>query len=188
MALLALIVATTTFAQRETSGPEPDSFTVEPPILVPDRSDESSDMNPQDVDLAKLEKDFERARRNAVDAQHLYRIGVISLVEVEQRALRVIHLEADLAKMRLEHAKQQATALSSVAVNGEVKTDQATSAELARLTEAAQAAAVKRERAEIDAAERNLQRQQRLFAVGTGRKSDVARAEQKLAELKTQKH
>jgi hypothetical protein len=181
-ALLTAIVAGIAFAQ------EPDSFTVEPPELVPNRAEEASDTNPQDVDLAKLEKDFERAKRNSADAQHLYRIGVISLVDCEQRALRVIRLEADLAKRRLEVAQQQAVALGSVLVNGQPQTDEATKAELAHLTEVAQAAAAKRDRAEIEAAEANLRRQQRLFAVGTGRKSDVARAEQKLAELKTPKN
>jgi multidrug resistance efflux pump len=179
-ALLTAIFAGIAVAQ------EPDSFTVEPPMLVPDRGEESSDANPQDVDLAKLEKDFARAKRNSADAQHLYRIGVISQVDVEQRALRVIRLEADLAKRRLEVAQQQATSVGSVLVNGQPQTDEATKAELARLSEAAQAAAAKRDRAEIEAAETNLRRQQRLFAVGTGRKSDVAKAEQKLAEVKAQ--
>jgi hypothetical protein len=173
------IAAGVAFAQ------EPDSFTVEPPMLVPDGAEERSDANPQDVDLAKLEKDLARAKRNAADAQHFYRIGVISQVDVEQRALRVIRLEADLAKRRLEVAQQQATSVGSVLVNGQPQTDESTKAELARLSEAAQAAAAKRDHAEIEAAEANLRRQQRLFAVGTGRKSDVAKAEQKLAELKT---
>lgn len=185
---LLILSAATTFAQRETNGPEPDSFTVEPPILVPDRGEESANASPQDVDLAKLEKNFERAKRNAADAQYLYRVGIISLADAEERSLRVIRLEADLARTRLEHAKEQAAALSAVVVNGAPQTDEATEAELRRLTEAAQAAAAKRERAEIEQAERNLQRQQRLFAVGTGRRSDVARAEQKLAELKTPKN
>jgi hypothetical protein len=178
-ALVTAIAAGVAFAQ------EPDSFTVEPPELVPDRGEERSDANSQDVNLAKLEKDLARAKRNSADAQHLYRIGVISQVDVEQRALRVIRLEADLAKRRLEVAQQQATSVGSVLVNGQPQTDESTKAELARLSEAAQAAAAKRDRAEIEAAEANLRRQQRLFAVGTGRKSDVAKAEQKLAELKT---
>lgn len=179
-ALLTAIAAGIAFAQ------EPDSFTVEPPMLVPDRGEESSDANPQDVDLAKLEKDFARAKRNAADAKHLYRIGVISQVDVEQRALRVIRLEADLAKRRLEVAQQQAASVGSVLVNGQPQTDESTKAGLARLSEAVQAAAAERDRAEIEAAETNLRRQQRLFAVGTGRKSDVAKAEQKLAEVKAQ--
>jgi len=194
VALLAVIAAMTTFAQNNGTKQEPDSFDVEPPLLVPNRADvalpdtKSSEAETPDVDLAKLEKDFERAKRNAAGAEHLYRIGVISQVEVEQRALRVVRLEADLANSRLERAKEQAAAVSSVMVNGQAANDERTKADLAQLTQAAQAAAAKRERAELDVAEANLHRQQELLAVGSAHKSDVARAEQKLAELKAQKN
>ena len=73
-------------------------------------------------------------------------------------------------------------------VNGQAVNDERTKADLAQLTQAAQAAAAKRERAELDVAEANLHRQQELLAVGSARKSDVARAEQQLAELKGQKN
>jgi hypothetical protein len=188
LTVVAVITATAAFAQ------EPDSFDVEPPLLVPNRADaahpeeESSEAYPQDVDLAALERALQRAKRSAADAAHLYRVGIISQVEVEQRALRVIRLESDVANRRLEVAKQQAAAVSSVAINGQAANDQQTKADLAQLTQAAEAAAAKRERAELDAAEVNLHRQQSLLAVGSARKSDVARAEQKLAELKAQKN
>jgi len=194
VALLAVIAATTVFAQDNGTKQETDSFDVEPPLLVPNRADAelpdtaSSEAGTPDVDLAKLEKDFERAKRNAAGAEHLYRIGVISQVELEQRALRVLRLEADLAESRLERAKDQAAAVSSVMVNGQAVNDERTKADLAQLTQAAQAAAAKRERAELDVAEANLHRQQELLAVGSARKSDVARAEQQLAELKGQKN
>ena len=194
VALLAVIAATATFAQNNGTKQEPDSFDVEPPLLVPNRADAerpdttSSEAGTPDGDLAKLEKDFERVKRSASGAEHLYRIGVISQVEVEQRALRVVRLEADLANLRLERAKEQAAAVSSVMVNGQAANDERTKADLAKLTQAAQAAASKRERAEVDVAEANLHRQQELLAVGSAHKSDVARAEQKLAELKAQKN
>jgi len=185
--VVAFVTAATAFAQ------EPESFNVEPPLLIPDRGAatqkaESADTNPQDVDLVTLVEAFERAKRNAADAKHLYRIGVISQVEVEQRALRVVRLEADLANARLEKAKERAGAQSSVVVNGKAADDQRTKAELAQLSQAAQAATAKRERTELDVAEANLHRQQELLAVGSAHKSDVARAEQKLAELKAQKN
>src|SRR6266404_2757112 len=185
--VVAFVTAATAFAQ------ERESFDVEPPLLIPDRGAatqkaESADTNPQDVDLVTLVEAFERAKRNAADAKHLYRIGVISQVEVEQRALRVVRLEADLANARLEKAKERAGAQSSVVVNGKAADDQRTKAELAQLSQAAQAATAKRERTELDVAEANLHRQQELLAVGSAHKSDVARAEQKLAELKAQKN
>src|SRR5438477_792236 len=192
VALLAVIAATTVFAQDNGTKQETDSFDVEPPLLVPNRADAelpdtaSSEAGTPDVDLAKLEKDFERAKRNAAGAEHLYRIGVISQVELEQRALRVLRLEADLANSRLERAKEQAAAVSSVMVNGQAVNDERTKADLVRLTQAAEAAAAKWERAELDVAEANLHRQQELLAVGSARKSDVARAEQPLADLNAQ--
>ena len=196
VALLAVIAATATFAQDNGAKQEPDSFDVEPPLLIPNRDDASlpeaklSEAKTQDVDLAKRENDFERAKRNAVDAERLCKIGAISKLEAEQRALRVVRLESDLAKARLKRAKEQAAALQSRVAGGEAVSHELEGAktELARLTEAAQTAAAKRERAEIDAAEANVRRQQKLLALGSARKSDVGRAEQKLAELKAQKN
>jgi hypothetical protein len=173
---------------------EPEFFEIEPPLLIPNRTDaaaaanDSSDTQPQDIDLGNIEKDLERAKRSANAAPHLYRIGVISQVEVDQRALRVVRLEAELANARLQSAKEQAASRSSVAVNGQTAIDTATKTELAQLTETAQAADAKRHRAEIEFAEANLRRQLRLLAVGSARKSDVSRAEEKLAQLKGQQN
>ncbi|PYI76905.1 MAG: hypothetical protein DMF01_02780, partial [Verrucomicrobia bacterium] len=61
-------------------------------------------------------------------------------------------------------------------------------ADLAQLTEAAEIATAKRERAELEAAELNLRRQQKLLKLGVARESDVTRAEEKLAELRSQKN
>jgi len=58
---------------------------------------------------------------------------------------------------------------------------------LAQLTETAQVAAAKRERAELEAAEANLRRQQKLLKLGIAQKSDVIDAQEKLAQLKAQK-
>jgi multidrug resistance efflux pump len=80
--------------------------------------------------------------------------------------------------------------LESGVASGENAKDQLTStkAALKQLSEAAQAATAKRERAELEAAEANLRRQQRLLKLGVAGKSDVDRAEEKLAELKEQKN
>ena len=138
------------------------------------------------VDVAQLERAIQRAKRTAADGAHLYRIGVISQEQVEQRALRVVRLEADLANARAEHAKVEASAASSVSVNGQPANDERTKADLAQLTQVAEAAAAKLKQAELEFAEAHLQRQQKLFAVGSARKSDVAHAEERVAELKSQ--
>ena len=59
---------------------------------------------------------------------------------------------------------------------------------LAELIEAEQKAVAKRESAELEVAEANLRRQEKLFKLGSGRKSDVTNAEEKLAELKAPKN
>jgi hypothetical protein len=171
---------------------EPDSFDIEPPLLVnPYRTDQApadaaAETDTQYVDVAQLERAIARAKRSATDGAHLYRVGVLSQEQVEERALRVVRLESELASARLEHAKAEAAGSNSVVVNGQPAVETRAKAELAQLTEAAQAAAAKLKRAELELAEANLDRQIRLLAVGSAHKSDVARAEQKVAELKAQ--
>ena len=172
-----------------------DSFEVEPPLLIPNRSNEplpdagAAGKSTSNVDPHRLEKQLERAKKGAAGAEHLYKIGVLAKVELEQRALRVVRLESELENARLARAKEELTQQEQKLAAGEIsKADLSqTEAGLARAIEAAHAAAEKRQRAEIEAAERNVRRQQKLLAVGSGRKSEVNRAEQKLAELKAPK-
>jgi multidrug resistance efflux pump len=73
---------------------------------------------------------------------------------------------------------------------GEITKDELESIKtaLAQLTETAQVATAKRERAELEAAEANLRRQQKLLKLGIAGKDDVDRAQEKLAELKAPKN
>lgn len=183
------------FAQEDSATDNVDSFDIEPPLLIPNRGDEplpgvTASVSPADVDLAQLEKNLERAKRNAVGADRLYRIGVLSKVEAEQRALRVVRLRSDLENARLVRAKEDIVQKEKQVAGGEIAKGELAEAEtlLAHAIEAAHAAATERERAELEAAQTNLQRQQKLLALGSARKSDVARAEQKLAELKAPKN
>jgi hypothetical protein len=181
------------FAQEESTTDNVDSFDIEPPLLIPNRGNEPLPgvaAPDADVDLAQLEKNLERAERNAGGAERLYKIGALSKVEAEQRALRVVRLKSDLENARLARAKQDVVQKEKQVAAGEIAKEQLAEAEtlLAHAIEAAHAAAVERERAELEAAKTNLQRQQKLLALGSARKSDVARAEQKLAELKTPKN
>ena len=196
MALLVAI-ATVAFAQDESGKKDNDeSFEVEPPLLIPNRSDEplpnavASATPTAAVDVAQLERDFARARRNSAGVERLCKIGALSKVETEQRILRLVRLESDLANGRLAQAKEAMLQKEKQLAAGEIaKEDLAeTESTLARTIEAAHTAAAKREHAELEAAEANVQRQEKLLAFGRARKSDVARAEQKLAELKAQKN
>ena len=190
-ALLLGVWATTLFAQQSTI--EPDSFDIEPPLLIPNRDDEknaNSTTSPaHDVDLAKLERELERAKRNTAGLDRLLKIGALSKVEVEQRRLRIVHLEFDLASARLVAAKEKMLEKDTELSNGRVAKSEITPAEngLALAISAAHAASTKREQADIDAAEANVQRQEKLLALGSARKKDVERALQKLADLKSQR-
>jgi multidrug resistance efflux pump len=183
--LLALAVAVWAADQSaENKSEEPDSFDVEPPILKQNLSDEPL----PNGDLARLEKQLERAKQNAAGAERLYKSGVLAKMEVEQRLLKVVRCESDLANARVARAKEELGEKESQLATGEITRDELESIKtaLAQLTEAAQAATAKRERAELEAAEANLRRQQKLLKLGIGQKSDVTRAEEKLAELKAQ--
>ncbi len=159
--------------------PAPDgneqALEVEPPLLIQSRNADGSlvlskdaSAPAADVDIEKLEHNLARAKRNAAGAEREFRAGIISKVEAEERALRVVRLEATLAEARLTAAKRAAAAEEI---------------DLAAVTEAATRAAAERRRAEVEMAVRNLQRQQKLLALGSGRKADVNRAEKKLADL-----
>jgi len=165
---------------------ELESFDVEPPILKQNLSDEPL----PNGDMARLEKQLERARQSAAGAERFYKIGVLAKIEVEQRLLKVVRCESDLANARVARAKEELAEKESQLTTGEITRDELESMKtaLAQLTETAQAAAAKRERAELDAAEANLRRQQKLLRLGIGQKSDVTQAEEKLAELRAPKN
>ncbi|MBA3762764.1 MAG: hypothetical protein H0X04_05385, partial [Chthoniobacterales bacterium] len=113
--------------------------------------------------------------------ERLYRSGIIAKVDAEARTLKVVQLEAKLAEARLAEAKRKAgSGPNSANADLAIETTDLVVMQAAAI---AQRAAEERKRAELEAALRNLQRQQKLLALGSGRKADVKRAEQKLAEL-----
>ena len=185
---IAALIATTLAAQQSD-----EAFEVEPPLLPQNLKNElasTSHAAPEPIlDLARLEKDLERARKNAAGAERLYKMGALAKVEAEARALKVVRLEADLENARLVHAKEEALNRQNRSDSGEVAQTNASKVEidLSHAIQAAHAAAARRERAEVEAAEINLHRQEKLLALGSARRSDVHRAEQKLAELKAPK-
>src|SRR5881396_1766821 len=159
IALLATVMLTLAAGQSPgNKSEEPEPFDIEPPILKQNLSDEPL----PDADVARLEKQFERAKRNAEGAERLYKIGVLAKDEVAAKESQVA--AGEITKDELEAVKTV----------------------LAQLTEAAQVAAAKRERAELEAAEANLRRQQKLLKLGIAQKSDVTDAQEKLAQLKAQ--
>jgi len=191
--VMFLAAATVTIAADPSAmnrSDEPEAFDIEPPILKQNLSDEPLPApGTPDAEVARLEKQLERAKRNADGAERLYKIGVLARVEVEQRLLRAVRIESDLANARVTQAKEKVADEESRLASGENAKDEldAAKATLAQLTEAAQVALAKRERAELEFAEANLRRQQKLLKLGSAEKSDVTHAEEKLAELRAPK-
>jgi len=173
-------------ADQSTNSEEPGEFDIEPPILKQNLSDELAESGTPDGDVARCEKKLERAKRNADGAERLWKIGVLAKVEVEQRALKAIKCEAELASARVAQAKGVVTEQESRVASGEATKQELEVAKtaLAQLIDAEQKEVAKRESAELEFAEVNLRRQQRLLKLGSAHKSDVTNAEEKLAELK----
>jgi multidrug resistance efflux pump len=176
-------------ADQPGNSDEPGEFDIEPPILKQNLSDELAEVATPDGDVARCEKKLERAKRNADGAERLWKIGVLARVEVEQRALKAIKCESELAGARVAQAKGTVAEQESRVATGEATKQELEVAKtaLAQLIETEQKAVAKRESAEIEFAEANLRRQQRLLKLGSAHKSDVTNAEEKLAELKAPK-
>lgn len=177
-------------ADQSSNSDEPGEFDIEPPILKQNLSDELAEAGTPDGDVARCEKKLERAKRNAAGAERLWKIGVLAKVEVEQRALKMVKCETELASARVAQAKETVAQQESRVASGETTKQELEVAKtaLAQLIEGEQKAVAKRETAELEFAEANLRRQQRLLKLGSAHKSDVTNAEEKLAELKAPKN
>ena len=55
---------------------------------------------------SKAKEALEKAKKSAAAGERLYKSGVLAKVEAENRAMKVIRLETDLAEARLEAATQ----------------------------------------------------------------------------------
>ena len=193
LALAFVIACSATLAAQEELPKDPEeAMDIEPPLLIqespnqnvvytrPDASEVKPVPDP-DVIAASLEK----ARKNAASGERLYKSGIIAKVDAENRALKVVRLEAELAEAKLELAKQNVVAQEARAEAAEIpqsEVEAAKSIELAALKEA-EAAVAKKNQAELDAAVLNLRRQQKLLAMGSGRKAEVNRAQEKVSAL-----
>ena len=167
-----------------------DALDIEPPLLIKEGPAGQSATSPApEINVQALEMQLERAKKSAAGADRLYKIGALAKVEAEQRALKVVRLQSDLERARLTQAKEETAKQQSQFKAGEiskVELEAAESAVMQALTTAQQASA-KKDNAELEAAVLNLHRQEKLLAVGSGRKSAVNRAQDKIAALKRHK-
>ena len=165
---------------------------IEPPLLIQEAPNQnvvytrpdSPQQNPA-ADPERIAASLEKARKNAASGERLYKSGIIAKVDAENRVLKVIRLEAELAAARLEFAKQTVAAQQVRFEAGEIleaELEAAKSAEGEAMKEA-ETAEAKKSQAELEAAELNLRRQQKLLAMGSGRKAEVNRAQEKVSAL-----
>jgi multidrug resistance efflux pump len=193
---LSIFLAASFMAEDELPKDPGESLDIEPPLLIqeiPGRSpvQSTSGLPPEkELDPERIQIALEKAKKSAAAGDRLYKSGVIAKVEAENRLLKVIRLETELAEARLELAKQTVASQQSRFDAGEISQSEMEIAKttLVAATDAAQSAAARRDRAELDTALLNLSRQKKLLALGSGRKSEVSRAEEKVAALQQQKN
>lgn len=191
LALLVSLLLAARLPAEEELPKDPEPMDVEPPLLIQEMPNRNIVRNApaapgqKDLDPERIALALEKAKKNAASGERLYKSGIIAKVDAENRALKVIRLEADLAGARLELAKQNVQVQQVRLDAGEISAEEMETAKslLAGATSEAEAAAARKNQAELDAAELNLRRQQKLLAMGSGRKSEVSRAQEKVSAL-----
>lgn len=188
---LSLFLAAVVLAEDELPKDPGEPLDIEPPLLIQENPNRNivytapPTPGQKDLDPERISLSLEKAKKSAASGERLYRGGIIAKVEAENRVLKVIRLEADLAEARLELAKQNVAVQEVRLAAGEISSDEFETAKsmVVAATKEAESAAAKKDRAELDAAVLNLQRQRKLLAMGSGRKSEVNRAEEKVSAL-----
>jgi hypothetical protein len=159
------------------AAPKPLEF--EPQLILTDPKSNVAPAGGETTDLAKLENGLQRAKRNAVADEALFKRGILAKVEAERSALKVVMLTSKLSEARLQAAR---TALENLAEGSK----EAKAAAEQGVKEAEATAKIDAEayhQAQIQAAELNLWRMQRLLAWGAGTKAQLAWAKEQLAAL-----
>jgi len=193
MALPLLLVFAAALPAQDDLPKDPETaMDIEPPLLIQESPNQNVVYTRPDAPELKpipdpdvLAASLEKARKSAASGERLYKGGIIAKVEAENRALKVVRLEAELAEAKLELARQNVVAQEARAEAAEIsdsEVEAAKSIELAALKEE-EAAVAKKKQAELDAAVLNLRRQQKLLAMGSGRKAEVNRAQEKVSAL-----
>jgi hypothetical protein len=190
--LFSLLIAATLAAEEEELPKDPaEPLDIEPPLLLQETPNRNIVYNAppvpgqKDLDPERIALTLEKAKKNAASGERLYKSGIIAKVDAENRVLKVIRLEADLAEAKLELAKQNLEVQQVRLEAGEISSEELEAAKsvLAGATKEAESAAARKDQAELDAAMLNLRRQQKLLAMGSGRKSEVNRAQEKVSAL-----
>jgi multidrug resistance efflux pump len=188
----SFLFAATLLAEEEELPKHPDEpLDIEPPLLIQDPPNRNivsttpATPGQKELDPERIALALEKAKKNAASGERLYKSGIIAKVDAENRVLKAIRLEADLAEAKLELARQNLEVQQARLDAGAISSEELETAKslLTAAAKDAESATAKKDRAELDAAELNLRRQQKLLAMGSGRKSEVNRAQEKLSTL-----
>lgn len=187
----SLLLAATLAAEEELPQHPAEPLDIEPPLLIQESPNRNivyttpASPGQKEIDPERIALALEKAKKNAASGERLYKSGIIAKVDAENRVLKAIRLEADLAEAKLELAKQNLEVQQVRLDAGEISSEELETARsvFVAATKDAESATAKKDRAELDAAELNLRRQQKLLAMGSGRKSEVNRAQEKVSAL-----
>ena len=163
-------------------------FDFEADLKLLDVPVEAGEISP--LDVTRAETNYERARRKEERWQKLQRAGVLSMVEYERAARQVAEAGLKLEQARVAHWKTTVEELRARLAKGETTRDLLDTAETSlRNAEhlAADAEAFFKKR-QLEIARANLDRQQRLLALGMGSKAQVQAAETTLEKLRAEEH
>src|SRR5438552_8931605 len=118
--LTTAMVALAADESRQSKSEVRGALDMEAPILKQNRSDEPLPAGgTPDAKVARLEKQLGRAKGNAAGAERLWKIGVLAKVEVEQRLLKVVRCESDLANASVARAKEDVAAQTAKLTDGD---------------------------------------------------------------------
>ena len=167
--------------------PGGDGLDFEPKLMLdgPKVSTMTSPTPSPEEAVARLEKALREAEERAVDAEELAQEGILSKVEAEERALRVIEVTKQLDDARLAAAALKADAVrKSFAAKqaGQVDLD-AANAELKAAREAAGRSTEECAKAELGAAQLDLKRKRKLYEEGVDSLHEVQAAEDRVLLL-----
>ena len=176
-ALIALVIAGSLRADEALPRRDPDeALNFEPNLRLYDVPEDPAPARAPD--LARAERNAERARQKEERWKTLQRSGVVSQAEAERASRQAAEAISKLATARVTYWEQQVEVLRGKLGKGGGARDLLVTAEqsLANAQRLAADARAVFQRRSLEIAKANLERQQRLLALGIGSKAEVERA------------
>src|ERR1044072_5960557 len=107
---LSFFLAASLLAEEELPQEPNEALDIEPPLLIQEIPSRGPAQTAPEVapglDPERIQLALDKAKKSAASGERLYKSGVIAKVEAENRSLKVIRLETELADTQLELARQ----------------------------------------------------------------------------------